>query len=62
MDSPSVREKEMMSLESLTVFPGGKYLCKNSFERSSYIVNELAFGFKNQDLSLSFNEKGNGLK
>ena len=51
----------VISFWSLAVFPREKYLYKNTLERPSQVVNELAFEFRSQDLVLSFKEKGNSL-
>ena len=47
-----------MSVLSLAVLPGEKYLLRNALERISQVVNELGSSFCSQSLALSFREKG----
>ena len=50
-----------MSVHSLAVLPGGKYLLRKAFERASQVVNELGSSFYSQSLALSLNENGKSL-
>jgi len=50
--------KDVMSVLSLAVLPGRKYLLRNALDRTSQVVNELGSPFYSQSLALSFREKG----
>jgi len=47
-----------MSVLSLAVLPGGKYLLRNALESTSQVVNKLGSSFCSQSLALSRSEKG----
>ena len=48
----------MISVLSLTVSLGGKYLLRNALERPSQVVVEFGSSFCSQSLALSLSEKG----
>jgi len=48
--------KELMSVLSLAVLPGGKYLLSKAFERASQVMNELGSSFCGQSLALFLSE------
>jgi len=43
-------------------FPGWEIFAQKHLGETIPVLNEFVFEFKNQDLALSFNEKGNSLK
>ena len=61
MDSPSCWVKDVMSVLSLAVLPGGKYLLRKAFERAAQVLNELGSSFCSQSLALSLSENGKSL-
>jgi len=51
-----------MSVLSLAVLPGKKYLLRIALESTSQVVNELGSSFCSQSLALSHSEKGKSRK